>query len=255
MNHARRPRVNLKLRDQYQAILGYLGLTLGLVGAVMLTPIAAVFFWPREWPYVFPFVLPGTILLGGGWYAYRRFRPRETVLTMQDGGLIIVGSWFGACLFGAGPLMWVEGLTITQAAFESVSGWTTTGLSVVDVTKAAHITLIWRSVMQLVGGAGFAIIMVAALTGLIGVGLPTAEGRNEQLAPHIRQSAKLVLFMYSAYATVGVFAYRLAGMSWFGAGSTRSTTPSPLFRLAVSPRVRKASGIGTRWPWKRSRSC
>jgi trk system potassium uptake protein TrkH len=129
--------------------------------------------------------------------------------------LIVVLSWATACLIGTWPLLAVEKLTFTQAMFESVSGWTTTGLSVVDVTEAKHLTLLFRSTMQVVGGAGFAIIMLAALTGPAGTGLTSAEGRSEQLVPHVRQSAKLVLLMYGSYLAVGTIAYWLAGMSFF----------------------------------------
>ena len=98
-----------------------------------------------------------------------------------------------------------EDLTFTQAVFEAVSGWTTTGLSVVDVTTTAkHVTLLWRSTMQLIGGAGFAITMLMALAGPVGIGLPPAEGRGEQLLPHVHESARLVFLIYSAYVVVGI---------------------------------------------------
>jgi len=84
--------------------------------------------------------------------------------------------------------MAATGLSFTQAVFESVSGWTTTGLSVVDVARAGHVVLLWRSIMQLAGGAGLAIIMISAITGPSGPALSLAEGR-EQLVPHVRQSA------------------------------------------------------------------
>jgi len=49
--------------------------------------------------------------------------------------------------------MLIQKLTFAQAVFESVSGWTTTGLSMIDVTKALHLILIWRSITQIAGGA------------------------------------------------------------------------------------------------------
>jgi trk system potassium uptake protein TrkH len=85
------------------------------------------------------------------------------------------------------------------------------------VTQAHKIILLWRSTMQVVGGAGFAILMLAALTQFVGTGLPTAEGRSDQLVPHVRESAKLVLKIYCTYLVVGTVALFLAGMSWFDA--------------------------------------
>jgi trk system potassium uptake protein TrkH len=98
-----------------------------------------------------------------------------------------------------------------------VSGWTTTGLSVVDVTKAGQMILFWRSLMQLAGGAGLAIIMMSAIVGPTGVSISSAEGRSDQLVPQVRQSARLVLIIYACYAAVGTLAYWAAGMSPFDA--------------------------------------
>ncbi len=96
--------------------------------------------------------------------------------------------------------MGLAGLPFSRAVFESVSGWTTTGLSVVDVTKAGPMILLWRSVTQLAGGAGLAIIMMSAIVGPTGVGISIAEGRSDQLVPQVRQSARLVLIIYTGYA-------------------------------------------------------
>jgi trk system potassium uptake protein TrkH len=213
----RHPRPNPKLLSQYRAVMSYLGLTLGLAGGVMLVPIFVVFVWPEETPYLGHFLVPALLLIVGGTVVYYRCRQHEVVLTMQDGGLIVLLSWVGACLVSSWPLTAIEGLTFTQAVFEAVSGWTTTGLSVVDVTTAKHMTLLWRSTMQLIGGAGFAIIMLIALSGPVGIGLPAAEGRGEQLLPHVRESARVVFLIYSAYVVVGIGAYVLAGMHWFDA--------------------------------------
>jgi len=101
------------------------------------------------------------------------------------------------------------------------------------VGKAAHLTLMWRSVIQLAGGAGLAILMMAAIVGPTGVGVSSAEGRGQQLVPNVRRSAWLVLTIYVGYAAAGTLAYWLVGMSCFD---------------AVGSRV---SGTGIPWPWKR----
>lgn len=71
--------------------------------------------------------------------------------------------------------------------------------------------------MQLAGGAGLAIIMLAAFSMPIGAGLYRAEGRTDQLVPHVVRSAKLVMMLYLGYAVAGIIAYRIAGMSLFDA--------------------------------------
>jgi len=184
----------------------------------MLTPLLAVLAWPAEWIHLTGFFIPSTILIIIGAGIWRAFRPRSAViLTVHEGGVIVLLSWIVVCVFSAWPFMAIEQLNFTQAVFESVSGWTTTGLSVVDVIKAPHLILLWRSIMQLAGGAGLAIIMLAAIAGPTGPGLSVAEGRSTQLVPHVRESAKIVLVIYSGYTLVGILAYWIAGMSFFDA--------------------------------------
>jgi len=136
---------------------------------------------------------------------------------VQEGGIIVLVSWLTVIVFSAWPFTDVLGIPFSRAIFESVSGWTTTGLSVVDVTAAGPMILFWRSVIQLAGGAGLAIIMMSAIVGPTGVGISSAEGRSDQLVPHVRQSARLVLIIYTAYAVAGSLAYWMAGMSLFDA--------------------------------------
>jgi trk system potassium uptake protein TrkH len=117
-------------------------------------------------------------------------------------------------------------LNFTQALFESMSGWTTAGLSVLDVTTASPLLLLYRSTTQLAGGAGLAIVMLSALGGPVGAGLTIAEGRGEQLLPNVRRSARLVLTIYSVYVLVGILALHVAGMSWFDAANHAFTALS-----------------------------
>lgn len=188
-----------------------------LCAGLMLTPLLALIVWPEESHEAWSFVLPGILVGALGLAAWRLLRLKGTVvLSLQEGGVIVVLSWLIVCLLSACPLMSAAGLNGTQAVFEAVSGWTTTGLSVVDVTRASHVVLLWRGIMQLGGGAGLAIIMLSAITGPTGPALSMAEGR-EQLVPHVRQSAKLVMMIYGGYACVGCISYYFAGMSWFDA--------------------------------------
>jgi len=205
------------LRQRYRAILSDTGFILVLCAGLMLTPLTALIAWPDEHTQARAFIVPAAVMGALGLAAWRLLRPREhVVLSVQEGGVIVVLSWMLACLFSACPLMTLAGLNFTCAVFESVSGWTTTGLSVVDVTRASHVILLWRSIMQFAGGAGLAIIMLSAITGPTGPAVSVAEGRD-QLVPHVRQSAKLVMMIYTGYAVAGVLALRLAGMTWFDA--------------------------------------
>ena len=73
---------------------------------------------------------------------------------MQEGAIIVVLCWLMAIATSTISFMAVGGLNFTQAVFEAASGWTATKLSVVAVEQTSHLILLFRSVTQLIGGAG-----------------------------------------------------------------------------------------------------
>ncbi|MBN1840792.1 MAG: TrkH family potassium uptake protein [Deltaproteobacteria bacterium] len=206
------------LRQRYKGILGYTGVIACIVGLLILSPLLLLPFCNNEIAIAWSFVLPGLLMLSAGWVLSRLFLPRKAFnLTYQEGSVIVVLSWTMAILAGAFPFLISLDLSLTQAVFESTSGWTTTGLSVVDVMTAPHLVLFYRSVLQFAGGAGFAIIMLSALAGPAGTALSAAEGREGRLVPNIKRSAKLVVSMYICYAAMGIMALRAVDMEWFDA--------------------------------------
>lgn len=206
------------LRLRYRALLGYAGTILLIIGVLLLAPLLVIPFYPEEIEYAWAFIVPALSLAIGGFLLRRTLIPKTPIsLSVQEGMVIVVLVWIVAMFFGALPFMLAHDMNLTLAVFESTSGWTTTGLSVVDVTEAPRIILFHRSFIQLAGGAGFAIIALAAISGPSGSGLSVAEGRGDQLAPHVRQSATLVLRLYIGYIIFGIIALYLVGMTPFDA--------------------------------------
>lgn len=206
------------LRHRYRIIAGYTGLICMIVGAIILLPLPLLAIYRQETSLAFAFALPGGLLAAGGFVLWRWLVARaNSGLTFQEGSVVVVLSWVVAIVAGAAPFMLGIGLTFTQAVFEATSGWTTTGLSVVDVPHAPMTFLFYRSLIQYAGGAGLAIITLSALVGPSGAGVSIAEGRGELLAPHVRRSAKLVLAIYLGCGLVGTPLLRAVGMSWFDA--------------------------------------
>ncbi|PKL42396.1 MAG: cation transporter [Candidatus Riflebacteria bacterium HGW-Riflebacteria-1] len=206
------------LLQRYTAILSLIGAVLIMSGAMMLTPLVLIITRPEEMADAWAFILPALLQMLSGALLRKQFSSTEAeTLTIQEGGIVVLVSWLIVILFTTWPFISVAGLSFSQAFFEAMSGWTTTGLSVVNVTTASPIILLWRSIIQLAGGAGWAIIMMSTLAGPTGVAVSGAEGRSEQIAPHVRQSARLVMLIYVCYAAAGSLAYWLAGMSSFDA--------------------------------------
>jgi len=206
------------LAQRYRAILGYTGLVCSISGITILMPLLALPAYPDEMSLAWSYLLPGLTLTLLGILGWKTLAPKQPLsLTLSEGSVIVVLAWVISILVSTVPLITTAGLTFTQAVFEATSGWTTTGLSVVDVEQASALILLFRSTIELVGGAGLAIVTLSALAGPVGASLPAAEGRTEQLAPNVRRSAKLVLSIYSGYTAVGIVALRIAGMGWFDA--------------------------------------
>jgi len=139
---------------------------------------------------------------------------------------VVTVGWIIANLVSAWPFIGIADLNFSQAFFEAMSGWTTTGLSMVDVEHVPHILLFFRSAIQLAGGAGLAIIMMAAFSLPVGAGLYRAEGRNYQLVPHVTRSAKIVITLYLGYTLVGTLVLAALGMD-FSTLSTMRSAPFP----------------------------
>ena len=206
------------LQQRYCSILAYVGLIFLLNACVLVLPLITFISFHSEVRFLIGFLFPAFLSALFGFIIWKVFRPRSyATLNIQEGGVIVLLSWLGIFCFSTIPFIMINHLTFTQAAFEAVSGWTTTGLSVINVNASPRCLLLFRSIIQLFGGAGLAVIMLSSITGPTGAGYSIAEGRGEQLVPHVKESAKLVIMIYTGYAIAGIIGYILAGMSLFDA--------------------------------------
>jgi len=154
--------------------------------------------------------------------ATRRWR-RE--LKPRDGFALVTASWILMSASAAIPLMIaLPDLSFTDAYFETMSGLTTTGSTVLNGLDALPQSInLWRCTLHWIGGIGIIVLAVAVLP-LLGVGgmqLYKAETpgpvKDEKLTPRITETAKALWFAYLAITAGGVIALRMAGLSWFDA--------------------------------------
>lgn len=207
-----------QLKQSYRLILGYVGIILIGLSVALLIPLFFIFAFPGEIIYLKNFLIPALISAILGILLKLNLRyGKETTLTLQQGGIIVAISWLMVMLISSVPFLLLGNMSFTNSIFEAVSGWTTTGLSVVDVTRIPNIFLLWRSLMQFFGGAGLAVIMLSAIIGPHGFGLYNAEGRSDKLLPNVVKSTKLIMSIYSGYVIAGIIMYIIAGMPWFEA--------------------------------------
>ena len=207
------------LKVQYKTILGSLGWMFMSFALILLFPLIFCLFYPEEFSNAIYFVESAAIsfLLGYILWFFFGKGSQSNKLTIHEGAIIIFFVWLGAVFFSSLPFVFSNMLKLSHAIFESTSGWTTTGLTLVHEEQISKLFLVWRSLMQYFGGAGFAIIMLSSIGGGVSSGVYAAEGRMDNLQPHIKKSAKIILVIYFSYAVAGIVAYILAGMTPFDA--------------------------------------
>ncbi|TGE35146.1 TrkH family potassium uptake protein [Desulfosporosinus fructosivorans] len=209
---------NRKIIDSYKITLGYIGILTMIIGGMLLLPLLVLVAYPDELRYAINFIIPAAIALLIGYLLSFLIRGEKNhKLTLRQDTVIVVSVWLMATFFSALPFMLSGQLNFTQAYFEAVSGWTTTGLSVVDVTVTPKVYLLHRSIMQFFGGVGLVLVMLSALSGTYGMRLYNAEGHSDKLLPNLAKSARIIMSIYAGYVLAGVILYVTFGMPWFDA--------------------------------------
>lgn len=160
--------------------------------------------------------------LGAGLVLFFRSRPQE--FSHREGILLVLMTWMAASLLGALPYYLSEGGPgFTDSFFESISGFTTTGATILtDIESVPRSLLLWRSLTHWMGGMGIILLGIAILP-LIGVGgmeLYRAEfsgARSEKLTPRVAETAMALWRLYIAFSVTLYGALRIAGMDRFEA--------------------------------------
>lgn len=149
-------------------------------------------------------------------------RPKGAQLRPRDMYLLTTASWLVVCIFAALPMVLIHHISYTDAFFETMSGITTTGSTVlVGLDHASPGLLIWRSMLHWLGGIGF-IGMAVAILPLLRVGgmrLFQTESSDwgDKVMPRSHMAAKYILLIYSGLTFVSFLALWAAGMTPFDA--------------------------------------
>jgi len=192
-----------------------------LVGGLIVVPVLVIPFYPQDRVFAWSFLLPSAASLLAGLAVCLLKKDNEPKLewrsSVMRSSLTVLFAWGWGILLGALPFILSGQLTWVQALFEAVSGWTTTGLSVMDVSHTSHIFLFHRSFMQFCGGLGFVMMMVTLVKDKQSMNLYNAEGHPDKLVPNLKKTAQTICVMYNGFLAAGTLAYVLAGMNVFEA--------------------------------------
>jgi trk system potassium uptake protein TrkH len=205
-------------------ILRILGLLLMLFSLTMMPPILiSLLFADGLWES-YTIAIAITVMTGAVMYLPNRHSRKE--LRTRDGFLIAALFWSVLALFGALPLMLADAsaLSPTDAVFESFSGLTTTGATVITgIDFLPESMLYYRQQLQWLGGMGIVVLAVAILPtlGVGGMALYRTEIpgplKDAKLTPRITETAKALWYIYASLTIACFLAYLAAGMNWFDA--------------------------------------
>ncbi|HPX32359.1 MAG TPA: potassium transporter TrkG [Erysipelotrichaceae bacterium] len=192
-----------------------------LFGILIMVPMVVVFFDNSQIKYLYSFILPGVISIILGVLICKDFKKAENnsifSANLKNSTMLVLFSWFYCFLLGALPL-WLGGqLNPIQALFESVSGYTTTGLTVVIPSQTPLIYLAHQIFMQYCGGFGVVLMFIMIIKDQSAVTLYTAEGHQDKLLPNIQKTARLIFITYNLLIIIGTGGFYILGMDVFDA--------------------------------------
>ncbi len=215
----------------FKAMFKMLGILLMLFSVSMLLPIGVGLLYHHT--NVINFLESFVLTFGIGLMLWLSFRNYIYELRTRDGFLMVVLIWVVLTAFGSIPFLFTlyPTLSFTDAIFETTSGLTTTGASVIpSVRNLSHAMLYYRQQLHLFGGIGI-IVLAVAVTPMLGIGgmqlyraEVTGPMKTTKLTPRIKETAQALWYVYFGLAALCTLSYWLAGMSLFDAvGESFST--------------------------------
>ncbi|OEC35357.1 trk system potassium uptake protein TrkH [Pseudomonas cuatrocienegasensis] len=197
------------------------GIFLITLAISMLVPMLTLVLFDRAtelngflWSSLITFVAGLAMIIQG--------RPQDVQLRPRDMYMLTVSSWLLVCLFAALPFMLSQRMDLTDAIFESMSGITATGATVLSgLDSMSPGILMWRSLLHWLGGIGF-IAMAVAILPMLRIGgmrlfQTESSDRSEKVMPRSHMVAKYMIVAYLGLSMAGCLAFWLAGMNLFDA--------------------------------------
>ncbi|MDA0196190.1 MAG: TrkH family potassium uptake protein [Bacteroidetes bacterium] len=218
------------MRFNYPIIASFFGYLLLLNGFFMLTCLPFSVYY-EEGDHV-PILWAAIVTLSSGFLlVYFTKNPKSKDLKKRDGYLVVTLGWLIMSFFGTLPYLFSDAIpTLTDAFFETISGYSTTGASILhDVESVPKGILFWRSLTQWIGGMGIIVLTVAILP-LLGIGgmqLFVAEAPGispDKLQPRIKETAKRLWLIYIGLTLAETLILWFEDMTFFDAINHSLTT-------------------------------
>ncbi|MFC2091516.1 TrkH family potassium uptake protein [Elusimicrobiota bacterium] len=205
-------------------ILKTLSILLMILAFFMLIPLIMAFSYSQleiAKSFLIPIII---IIIPGICILWLTRKDKKQYFSTKDGYLLVTFSWIFAAFFGALPF-YISGSipSLTDAFFESMSGFTTTGASILtDIESLSRPILFWRSLTHWLGGMGIVVLIVAIFQflGIGGLHLLKAESPGptvDKITPRITEMAKILWFAYLVLTVLEIILLMIGGMELFDA--------------------------------------
>lgn len=208
----------------FPIVFRVMGWLLMIESCFMLCPLAIAFVFDEVRPAISFGATVAVTFIAGALMAYR-INPSNKVMRRREGLMLTAMVWFVFSLFGMLPYL-LSGLTssFTHAYFETMSGFTTTGMSIIpNIEHMPRSIVFWRSMTQWIGGMGIILFTLAVLPMLNfkgGVSLFNSEVTgitHERMRPRVSATAKSLWGIYLSMTVIMLGLLLLGPMNWFDA--------------------------------------
>ena len=213
--------------SNYKTVFFTLGILQIILGIFMFIPIIAQFFY-QEIDSSFFGASIVTIIFGTLFFLSNL--DHENKLNLQQAFLLTALSWLGVAIFGSLPFFFSNlDFSFTNAFFESMSGITTTGSTIIaNLENMPKSILLWRAILQWLGGIGI-IIMAITLMPIMNVGgmqlfKISSNDSSEKVLPKSKEIAVRLIYIYSALTMMCALTYNVFGMNFFDSVTHSMTT-------------------------------
>ncbi|MEW6624031.1 MAG: TrkH family potassium uptake protein [Bacillota bacterium] len=213
---------------RYRIILASISRLLLIVGISMIIPLLwSLWYSDGSWP---AFTLSMAVVIPAGLILYYFFPLEPQRLRYIDGYFIVTFSWIIVVILGTLPFIFSHTMNFTDAFFETMSGFTTTGASILtDIESLPEGILMWRALTQWLGGMGI-IVLFVALASQFGPGANRIFGAEapgptvEKFTPRISETAKYLWKFYMIFSAIQIVLLFTAGMTFYDSMAHTFTT-------------------------------
>ena len=213
--------------SNYKTVFFTLGVLLIVLGFSMLVPIIVQLIYNE---FNSTFIISSIITITFGILFFLANIDHNRSLSTQQAFLLTALSWIGVAIFGSIPFIFSDlNLSLTDAFFESMSGITTTGATIINnLSDTPKAILSWRAILQWLGGIGI-IVMAITLMPIMNIGgmqlLKISSGdSSEKILPKTKQISLRLVLIYFSLTLLCAFFYKVCGMNFFDSLTHSMTT-------------------------------